>query len=88
MFGKTAPVRFTKPQGRVVRRLLNGERVTYTNQHWRSGGEFVWYREGGDYSWGAESVGYRAFNGAMRAIIKAFNMDDEEQKKLYNHFQK
>lgn len=88
LFGKSAPVKFTKPQGRIVRRLLNGERVTYINQHWVSGGEFVWYHEDGDYTWGKESVGYRAYNGAMRAIINAFNMNREEQTKLYNNFQK
>lgn len=73
--GVTKKVNFTSPQARIMERLLSGEKVTMINTHWMSGGEFVWYNEDG-YEWGKESVGYRAFNGAMYAIRNAFNLKD------------
>jgi hypothetical protein len=71
--GETKKVSFTDPQARIMQRLLNGEKVTFVNEHHRDGGDFVWYPIRG---FGYEHVGWRAFQGAMRAVEKAFGMGD------------
>lgn len=83
--GVKKSVNFTAPQAEIMRRLLRGEKATYINTHWMSGGEFVWYDKDGNY-WGKESVGYRAFNGAMYAIRKAFSLNLEAVDRLYSQF--
>ena len=50
-----------------------------------SGGEFVWYDKEG-YEYGANCVGVKAFNGAMWAIRKAFNLNDAQVDVLYNQY--
>lgn len=81
----TKNVRFTKPQQAIMERLIKGDRATFINTHWMSGGEFVWYCEDGDYS-AKEFVGYKAFNGAMWAIRKAFNLTSEQENALYEEY--
>lgn len=83
--GVTKSVNFTEPQERIMMRLLSGERTTYIHTNRASGGEFVWVREDGDYE-NAECVGYKAFNGAMSAIKKAFNLTKEEETSLYKKY--
>ena len=84
--GQTKSVNFTNPQAAIMRRLLNGEKVTMINTHHRDGGDFVWYRIDGNY-FGAESVGYRAFNGACYAIRKEFGLNTEQMHKLYEQYE-
>lgn len=83
--GVTKLVNFTEPQERIMMRLLSGEKTTYIHTNRASGGEFVWFRKDGDYE-NAECVGYKAFNGAMRAIKKAFNLTQEQEISLYNKY--
>ena len=83
--GVKKSVNFTDPQAAIMRRLLQGERATFINTHWMSGGEFVWYDKDGNY-WGKESVGYKAFNGAMRTITKVFSLNREAENRLYSQF--
>lgn len=83
--GETKAVNFTQPQAEIMMRLLRGDKVTYINTHRMSGGEFVWYDENG-YECGANCVGVKAFNGAMWAICKAFNLNDEQTIRLYDQY--
>ena len=85
--GVSKDVKFTDPQARVMERLLRGEKVTMINTHWMSGGEFVWYQPDGNYSWGKEYVGWRAYQGAMRTVEKAFNLKGEDADEWWNRFQ-
>lgn len=71
--GKTRKVSFTKPQARIMERLLRGEKVEMVNTHRMNGGDFIWVSKY-DY----EFVGYRAFWGAMKAIRDAFGFGDHE----------
>ena len=75
--GQEKQVELTEAQARIVKRLQNGGRVTTLNEHYRDGGELVWYNENG-YGWSKESVGYKAFWGAMRRIAAAYNLKDYE----------
>ena len=84
--GVTKQVQFTEPQARIMKRLLNGEMATTINAHRMDGGDVVWYRKDGDYSWGAECVGWRAFNGAMLAIRNAFALDTKGEHQLYGTY--
>ena len=83
--GITKSVNFTEPQSRIMQRLMSGEKTTYIHTNRMSGGDFVWIREEGDYE-NAECVGYKAFNGAMRAIRKAFNLSDEDFSEIYRKY--
>lgn len=83
--GESKQVNFTKPQANIMERLLKGEKTTMINTHYRSGGDFVWFDKDGNY-FGAECVGWKAFNGAMYAIVKAFNLNNEQKKELYDKY--
>lgn len=83
--GQSKEVEFTKPQAWIVNQLQNGKRATMINTHHRDGGDFVWYDKDG-YGGGAIFVGYKAFNGAMRAIVKAFNLTREQENRLYDNY--
>lgn len=83
--GETKSVNFTKPQAEIMERLLRGDKATYINTHRMSGGEFVWYDKEG-YEYGVNCVGIKAFNGAMWAICKAFNLNNEQTIRLYNQY--
>ena len=69
--GVEKEVNFTEPQAKIMKRLLNGEKVILINKHHLDGGELVWYNKDGNY-YGAERVYYKPFNGAMYALEKAF----------------
>lgn len=86
LFGKEREVPLTEPQEFIVRFLMKGMRATYINEHYMSGGEFVWWREDGDYKKNKCFVGVKAFNGAMNAISKAFNLSPKEKDELYEMF--
>lgn len=83
--GQTKSVSFTTPQANIMEQLLRGRKATYINTHHISGGDFVWYEEDGNY-WGASCVGYRAFNGAMQAIKKAFSLNRQQFNELYESY--
>lgn len=83
--GVKKKVEFTLPQAAIIKRLQGGEKTTIVNAHRMSGGEFVWYKQDGDYS-DKEFVGCRAFNGAMFAIRKAFSLNSEAENRLYSQF--
>ncbi|MCF2559443.1 hypothetical protein I6E23_05675 [Prevotella brevis] len=83
--GITKSVNFTEPQARIMQRLNRGEHATMVNTHYMSGGDFVWKEQSEEYGC-KEFVGYRAFSGAMTAIIRAFNLDRDAEKRLYNKY--
>lgn len=85
LHGVTKSVNLTEPQARIVDRLLAGKRATWINTHHLDGGDFVWYDKDG-YYWGAEFVGWKAFNGAMLAIQRTFGLDREQYNDLYVSF--
>lgn len=75
--GETRQVSFTKPQARIMERLLSGKKVKVV------GDRLTWYPIGGfDY----EYVGCRAFNGAMWAIVDAFGMTSNQEHELYRMY--
>ena len=73
-------VQFTKPQAAIIDKLQNGSKATYINTHRRDGGDFVWFEKDGNY-WGAECVGYRAFNGAMPPPFQGETTRHNQHKK-------
>lgn len=80
--GVSKSVNFTEPQAEIMKRLNRGERTTMINTHYVSGGEFVWKNRLEEFGC-KEMVGYRAFNGAMFAIRKAFQLDRAAESRLY-----
>lgn len=83
--GTTKMVNFTEPQARIMERLNRGEHATMINTHHISGGDFVWKEQIEKFGC-LEYVGYRAFNGAMNAITKAFKLDRDAESRLYDMF--
>ena len=71
--GVTKLVKFTEPQASIMEALERGEEIIF------QGETMVWKRT-------KETVGWRAFNGAMFAIRKAFNLNTEEEKVLYHQY--
>lgn len=88
LYGETKKVKFTEPQACIMKRLLNGDKVTTVNTHRMDGGDFVWYNDSikeGSY-WGFERVGYKAFWGAMLAVGKAFGSTWNEIRDIHNNY--
>jgi len=62
-------VKFTDPQKNIIKNLLQGSKLVVVNQHYASGGDYMWLHDGHSRPSYAGSV-YKAFWGAQWSIQK------------------